>query len=147
MSEGYEMGTRGTRPSMFSSTSPSAWLPTWRGREQYAALPSGASDPYAAGRPKAGSSKKRLLQGAAVIVGALFVLALLRDNRSSKGKEIAVDASDTTDIDPSARPANWGQAEADGWTETDIEGLVDLGEIAEQRYRLSFDASEEGVKT
>jgi len=80
------------------------------------------------------------------LVGALFVLALVTDSRSSGRKDAGSDQADAAE-GSSPRPSSWGQTEADGWTDADIEGLVDLGQIAEQRYRLSFDASEEGIKT
>ena len=40
----------------------------------------------------------------------------------------------------------WGWTEQQGWREDRLEGLADLGEIAEDRYRLGFEAGESGTR-
>ena len=112
------MTTRGPRISVFGSASPS-----------------GTSQSLSLNELLAASPRRRILQacGAALIV-LLGLGALSRIKGLGEAAELPY--METPEVDESAEVSYLGMHEEQGWTETSVDGLADLGEIAEQRYRL-----------
>ncbi|WWC91016.1 uncharacterized protein L201_005956 [Kwoniella dendrophila CBS 6074] len=95
------------------------------------------------------STKKRLFQITAVVLGLVVIVGYSTKSSNSSGRggnyyyEQYMNKSSTiSNVDENND--NWGKTIEMGWIPPNV-GLADLGEVAESRYRLGFEAGEEGT--
>jgi len=119
-----------------------SWLPSWRGRDQYSSLPSSGATVIKGRSPRA-----KLVQAGLAFTALVFLLGIvsMRDGSNPYIAEEPQRMSITYTTQTMLQPY-WGWTEQQGWREDRLEGLADLGEIAEDRYRLGFEAGESGTR-
>lgn len=64
---------------------------------------------------------------------------------SQYAQDLPLRVGESGDVEDSTVSAQWGMTEEQGWTEESIQGLVDLGDTAEEQYRLGITPDEDGA--
>ncbi len=77
---------------------------------------------------------------AIVLIGMIGSSSTVRSNWAETPSIVNPSTAESATEDP-----YWGMTESQGWQPFGIE-LADLGEIAEQRFRLGFTPDEEGTE-
>ncbi|ORY33027.1 hypothetical protein BCR39DRAFT_520802 [Naematelia encephala] len=88
------------------------------------------------------SRRRLLISGLIISFTSFFVLGRLLARSGGDG---VFKVTHIIDVDDDGRGDMWGWTEQMGWEQDSHVGLLDLGEIAEERYRLGVSTGEQGT--
>ena len=121
--------------------------PSWWTRSPYSLLPSSSSS--TPDLSKRSPLRRRLIQASAGALGLMVLLSMYgvhryrRNDSYSQWEAIEGSGTGSSTEDSTSwvgvlptEDTQWGMSEEQGWEEPPFKGLADLGDIAEERYRL-----------